>query len=617
MGNEPKGTEPFSGPTPAAAGGVGDGNVAEANQAAATDIAGQMDAMLNDSAAATPQGAPAQEVPAQDAAVDGCAKKKSKLPLIAALAVIGALLIGGGVFGVVWMTNQHKPENVVLGSIMNAMSEKGVKLSGNVNLSGEAMEMMGISKLSISSTSEGVLLPSAQEATISITPVDEGIPEIKIKVGGVVLADGVLYFKVDGLMDILEQAMPDESSDFTEQDCELLTYDDDNYYDCISAYSTNPFAIGTGIFEMVEGVVEEIDGAWWKFDLKGLGIVPDEVIESYDCAIETMASINTDATKKELGELYKDWPLLDVAETGEKDGDANGYEVTLNAASLAGFANNFRDTGLYAKIKGCVEMGVGEVDDFEDVKAEDIELPEDMPTIILFANPWSHTLKSMTMRYEANGMVLQSDVKFEFVDAINISAPEGARSVMELAEMVMVEACKVSGMEEDECLEVVEEGLSGMLGGAALESLQYAQADTVREDNLARFLTAITDYQANNSGRLPFEGGVEQAVFVERYIDKNCKDGPSSNARFNCAGGESFHDPDGVVYSFVPAVVGGNAGTGLEVTNLPSTVDYKIYYAVGHACGVNEGTVRLGSGPRQIALLMVLSNGQVTCHDNQ
>lgn len=172
-------------------------------------------------------------------------------------------------------------------------------------------------------------------------------------------------------------------------------------------------------------------------------------------------------------------------------------------------------------------------------------------------------------------------------------------------------------------------GLIFLMVFIALPALQRGQRNTQREDDLARFLTAVTDFQSNNSGRLPFTiaatagGDITQAgfamnaAFISRYIDDDC----AVNAQLGAgpAGcGDQFTDPDGTTYQFQSAgavTMAGDTGTMANVQ--AATFDHTIYVSVGFICGQDEGTVRVGSGNRQLAMFMVLEGGGITCNDNQ
>jgi hypothetical protein len=354
-------------------------------------------------------------------------------------------------------------------------------------------------------------------------------------------------------------------------------------------------------------IFREIEGTWWKFDIADFGM-PREINDLFDCTINTLVSLNTDSTKDELIKLYKDWPLLDTVKTSAKDGNYVGYEVNLNTANMAGFFNNFRGTGLYGDFKRCAETTYGNIGDYGNLRASDFESSEPLPTITLFIHPWSYKLHSMKTNYAGDGFGMSGEVIFEFVDSVNISAPENAKPVMEMVGSVMMKACNLfvaggGSLAEEECLTGLMTMLTDMQG-------RKISADIQRKMDLARILTAITDFQTNNSGLLPFGDQATINVLVNRYIDSTCTG--SSDGIFTCTG-DQFRDPDGTVYSFRPVtVIDGVAGIN------SATINHAIYYAVGYMCGIVEGfgATIAGSNDRQVALFMVQNGGYVTCMSN-
>jgi len=175
-------------------------------------------------------------------------------------------------------------------------------------------------------------------------------------------------------------------------------------------------------------------------------------------------------------------------------------------------------------------------------------------------------------------------------------------------------------------------GLIFLMVFIALPALQQAQRNTQRENDLSRFLTAVTDFQSNNNGQLPFTNtsnatgiGVMTGAntiallanagqtFATRYIDAGCGN-ITLGAAMAGACGDQFTDPDGTIYRFA-ALPNPNAGA----VTFPAfnAANHTVYVAPGFICGATEATVRQGTGPRQIALFMVLEGGAVTCNDNQ
>jgi len=359
-------------------------------------------------------------------------QKKSKLGLIITLVIVGVLLIGGAVFGLVWAQAQTKPENVVMGGLHNAIKSKAARVTGVLSMSGDALEEVGIARISIEGKGENSVLPSSSEITIKVVTTDEDTFEIKAS--DIILADGVLYLKLDGLMETIEKVIPEEMEEFVEYLGEVL---------------------------------EEVEGTWWKLDIADFDF-PAEVTGVYDCAVKTLVSLSLDPAKDELIGLYKDWPLLDVEKAGRKQESYEGYNVSLNTTNTVGFVNNLRGTNFYKDFASCMQAVDTSFTDFEDLAEDVMKLPENMPVFTMFINPWSHQMKSIEMSYESVDedakIVVTGGLTFEFLDTVNISAPEDAKPVMELFENVMVKICSLMEAEDEECIGTVMEMLMGLFG---------------------------------------------------------------------------------------------------------------------------------------------------------
>lgn len=167
-------------------------------------------------------------------------------------------------------------------------------------------------------------------------------------------------------------------------------------------------------------------------------------------------------------------------------------------------------------------------------------------------------------------------------------------------------------------------GLIFLMVFIALPALQSAQRNTQREEDLQRFVSAVTDYSGNNSGRLPFDltNGLDEN-FVRRYIDDTCDAGVDFEDvdaidEDSCTA-DQFRDPDGNIYHF--EIIDGTAfgeDEG-EVAGLADTfedAEHAVYAVVGAMCGAREGTYVKGTGTRQVALYMVLEGGAISCMAN-
>ena len=158
-------------------------------------------------------------------------------------------------------------------------------------------------------------------------------------------------------------------------------------------------------------------------------------------------------------------------------------------------------------------------------------------------------------------------------------------------------------------------GLIFLMVFIALPALQRSQRNTQREDDLARVLTAVNSFQTNNSGKVPFTftdstGGSVDKNFVKRYVDDQCNTSDGSYYT-NC--GDQFTDPDGTIYMLQAKE---KLTANKDNLGLPTTVDHTIYAYVNANCGDIEGTLKVGTGYRQVALVYVEEGGAIYCTDN-
>ena len=170
-------------------------------------------------------------------------------------------------------------------------------------------------------------------------------------------------------------------------------------------------------------------------------------------------------------------------------------------------------------------------------------------------------------------------------------------------------------------------GLIFLMVFIALPALQRSQRNTQREDDLARILTAVNNYQTNNNGKVPFGASVTNdklADFVTRYIDKECKTKADKNGgvTFSSCSNE-FKDPQGEVYFIVnkgkidAKVENVDAGKDQQgnATTSGGMQEHGFYGYANATCG-DEAVAEKGTGERDVAVFMKLEGGAIACNDN-
>ena len=157
-------------------------------------------------------------------------------------------------------------------------------------------------------------------------------------------------------------------------------------------------------------------------------------------------------------------------------------------------------------------------------------------------------------------------------------------------------------------------GLIFLMVFIALPALQRSQRNTRRRSDMARILSAFTEYQSNNGGKMPDSTKLNN--FVQKYAGapKQKADGTRTDSGTACDG-DQFCDPDGTPYKFTSTSPIDGGGADWSNMNWPN--DHQIGYWTSAKCGEDEGHTSYASGKSNIAIMYVLEGGAIYCGDNQ
>lgn len=170
-------------------------------------------------------------------------------------------------------------------------------------------------------------------------------------------------------------------------------------------------------------------------------------------------------------------------------------------------------------------------------------------------------------------------------------------------------------------------GLIFLMVFIALPALQRSQRNTRRRQDMARVLSAVNDYQANNNGNVP-KSGEELKNFVSRYLDESCTadTGTWYANTSNC--GDQFKDPDGTGYNIMSRGTSGgyvdqDSGTDYYKVDMGNTsgankgFNHQILLVHGYVCSDIEGKVKKAAGNNIVSVLYTLEGGAIYCGDNE
>ncbi len=148
-------------------------------------------------------------------------------------------------------------------------------------------------------------------------------------------------------------------------------------------------------------------------------------------------------------------------------------------------------------------------------------------------------------------------------------------------------------------------GLIFLMVFVALPALQRSQRDTQRRDDMARFSSQLSQYQANNNGKVPTASTSGYTDFIKNYLTVN--------------GTDSFADPStGNTYE-IPKVV--NCNTYKSQPQCNPNRDSNTDTTLGHIYVYYNATCegerpKYVQGDRKIAFTLKLEGGGIYCGHN-
>ena len=171
-------------------------------------------------------------------------------------------------------------------------------------------------------------------------------------------------------------------------------------------------------------------------------------------------------------------------------------------------------------------------------------------------------------------------------------------------------------------------GLIFLMVFIALPALQRSQRNTRRRQDMARILSAVTDYQSNNGGKSPVMASDFDPDFVNHYVDDTCSKGVEAGATFSAktytyeCTGDQFRDPDGTNYrmTFDKWSSGqstiGYLGSWFDVDSMRR--EHRIFLVAQSECSGNEDApTKQKDGYGNVAIVYALEGGAMYCGDNQ
>lgn len=344
--------------------------------------------------------------------------KKGKLIGII-VAIFAIVLLGSGYAGyALWYQN---PEKVVTDSILGVVLAKSSKTAGDITIKYNdfvfALDFTGES---------GVTEGSSGSTTLTIKNKDQNI-DIGLRGQGVVAANGDIYFKVNDLKKVYNDALDtiiDSQIDTIKQQGQALT--DDQIAQMRQAYDS-----------LVGPTITKIGDKWVKVSTADMKSFDEKISKEYTCVQEVFKKVKDD--KKlidQVSDVYMKHRFLVIDESlGVKDGSV-GYVVGIDKEIGKKFDKAIEDTTLYKELADCSSGSTQYLKSQGETESKDDEGATHK--IEVWANQWSHQLTNLKTAISSgkgdDKMTVDLNVSPQINVPVTVTTPTNVISLKDIME---------------------------------------------------------------------------------------------------------------------------------------------------------------------------------------
>lgn len=337
--------------------------------------------------------------------------KNKKLVIGIVIAFLIVLIGGGSTFA--FVSYYQNPEKVIADSIINAVTAKSAVYTGNFTY--DLKSDYSNVKATVEFTAK-----QANSATGSLNAkLTLTIDGKKTVVAGDALVDskGDLYFKVDGVAKIVDEAMTTYGTDFDAK--------------------TN---------STIDKLVQKIDNTWVKVSTDDIATFSEDYSTAKQCVNDAFDKFKDDkAAIAEVTDLYTKNPFIVVKkELPQKDGSF-GYEIEYAEKAGTEFGNGLNDTKIYKELNNCDSDAFTMTDSTSSESSSSNSSVYDTEnsttnviTYKLWVNIWSHQITnfevvaSSSNNYSTDKQTGSFYIKPDYSKKVTIDTPSKSITLSEL-----------------------------------------------------------------------------------------------------------------------------------------------------------------------------------------
>lgn len=312
-----------------------------------------------------PEGRPMQKV----AEVEEKPKKKKKTGLIVGIILFLCLLIGGGVTAALLLLNGDKdPVSLAMKKIMSGQAPANLVIDGTIDF--KATNNNGpISAMHIDLNSQAKTNSMINKSRAEVSLLLLNDETLSFEFDEVYAANGDLYFKVDGISNLINELSnlttvtdyptncedgSDETNcieDLTVETPTTECTEEDCAIEDVYVYEDNLDQFGLLAFS----VISVADGQWLKISVDELNAVSGYATNSdMSCMVSMIDSINTNSNS--AAELYNKNPF--ISSTTENITIDNRFnqvrKVVIDDEKFADFVNSIQNSEMTNKLYNCL-----------------------------------------------------------------------------------------------------------------------------------------------------------------------------------------------------------------------------------------------------------------------
>lgn len=368
--------------------------------------------------------------------------KKKRTALIVSLLSLAIVLIIGIAAAVWYFVYYSNPNKVAYDAVNGFLQREAVETTGLITGRTTLGSNNGfLFSINIESKN-GTGVSGENTAVLKLTPVDangqglsDGNYEVEFSV--IMLSDGVFYVKADRLAEAIE-TLADEMDLSTAEELE--------------------------IYESILGLLEEVDGEWWRISIPEL---IDEYIDSSELARSSkefyacLMNVANTNYNSQIAELYSNNQFINITKDSPKiyHGDAAGYSVSFDYDKMANFLNSTLDLEIAANTGNCFERfitdglgsdGVNITFTETETDAETLRSMLDGVDITLFITDFGHELRHVDIAYNSNSDSDYVNMSLSFAyPNITIAPPSKYRPFDDLVELIGVTIMDLADIDID------------------------------------------------------------------------------------------------------------------------------------------------------------------------